>query len=375
MRQRIDLVFPVLPPVIDGIGDHTACFSRALSEQSDVRIWVSQGNYHPIAGVDVRPAYSLERPSGIKSLLPSIEADPPDWLILQFNQFSYGRWGFNPYVPLVVREMKRRIPSMRVAWVAHEDFVPVSSAKFAVMTTWQRWQFWMLGRHADVVFFSIDPWVQKYRAWFPRVPVEHLPIGSTMPRVAVDRRQARRRLGLDEATFVAGVFGTVNPSRMLPLIREASLALQERAPEFRLLYVGPHGKAMKDEMRGVHLLDAGILEPEDVSVHLAAMDVHLAPFIDGVSTRRTSFMAGLQHGLPTVGTAGPLTDAVLHRRNGQAFLLAPVDDAAAFERHAISLFEDASLRARIGSSARSLYDSSFSFAASTRQFLKVIGEA
>ena len=32
------------------------------------------------------------------------------------------------------------------------------------MTTWQRAQFWALGALADHVFFSIDPWVQKYQA-------------------------------------------------------------------------------------------------------------------------------------------------------------------------------------------------------------------
>ncbi len=374
MRQKIDLVFPVLPPVLDGIGDHTACLARALADNADVRIWTSSGDFNPISGVEIAEAFTVSKPWGVNRLLDRIETDPPDWLVFQFNQFSYGRWGLNPNLPLLLGKMKRRIPRMRIVWIAHEDFVPVSSLKFAVMTTWQRWQFWMLGRRSDLVFFSIDPWVRKYQPWFRDVRVEHLPIGSTMPRLDVARRQARERIGISEETFVAGVFGTVNPSRLLAHIKRASLALQGRAKEFVLLYVGPHGQAMKAAMDPLPVMATGALSAKDVSVHLSAMDIHLTPFIDGVSTRRTSFMAGLQHAIPTVGTAGPLTDDVLRSAAGESFLLTPVENADAFAASAISLFDSPEWRTAMGSAGRSLYDASFSFDATAQKFLRVIAD-
>jgi glycosyltransferase involved in cell wall biosynthesis len=91
------------------------------------------------------------------------------------------------------------------------------------------------------------------------------------------------------------------------------------------------------------------------------MDLYLAPFRDGVSARRGSFLAGLQHGLATVSTTGPQTDAFLDAQDGVAFLLAPDDDLSAYENHVLTLVEDDALRARIAAGGRALYEEVFSW--------------
>lgn len=368
--MTVDLIFPVLPPALDGIGDYTALLARALAPHADVRVLAGPDPHDAIEGVTVEPAFTVSPPQGVRHLLTAVEHRRPDWVVLQFNQFSYGRWGFNPFLPLVVRQIKRRLPQTGIAWMAHEDFVPVTSWKFAIMTLWQRWQFWMLGRAADRIFFSIEPWAEKYQRWFTDTPVRHLPVASNIPHAGCSREEARRRLGLDPETFVAGVFGTVNASRMLPLIRRAATAMQAASDRFTLLYVGPHGAAMREAMGpDLPLLDAGRLPAREVSACFSAMDLHLTPFVDGVSTRRGSFLTGLQHSVPTVGTAGELTDALLKDADGEAFLLAPVDDPVTFERHALTLLREDDRRARIAAAARALYDGSFSFEVIAEQLL------
>lgn len=378
--MTIDLIFPVLPPALDGIGDYTALLARALAPRADVRVLTGPGPHDAIDGVDVEPAFTVTPPQGVRRLLGAVERRRPDWVVLQFNQFSYGRWGLNPFLPLVMRQIKRRLPGTGIAWMAHEDFVPVTSWKFAIMTLWQRWQFWMLGRTADRVFLSIEPWAEKYQRWFPDTLVRHLPVASNIPRGEHARADARRHLGLAPETFVAGVFGTVNASRMLPLIRRAATAMQAacaQSPEgrdFALLYVGPHGADMRAAMGpGLPLLDAGRLPADEVSAAFAAMNLHLTPFVDGVSTRRGSFLAGLQHGVPTVGTAGELTDAMLLDADGDAFLLAPASDPAAFEHHALALLDSDDQRARMAVAARALYDSTFSFEVIAERLLAGLG--
>ena len=232
----------------------------------------------------------------------------------------------------------------------------------------------MLGTQADLIFFSIEPWVHKYRSWFSHAPVGLLPSCSNIPLAATTRCEARRRIGVEEHTFVAGVFGTVNASRMLSFIRRAAAALHRRTKDFAILYVGPHGKEMRAEMGTLPLIDAGPLPADEVSWHLAAMDIHLTPFIDGVSTRRGSFMAGIQHGIPTVSTEGILTDGVLKQANGDVFLLASVEDPEAFERHAVTLLEDAGLRRHMAASSRAFYQASFSKDVIASRFLAAIGE-
>jgi glycosyltransferase involved in cell wall biosynthesis len=296
-------------------------------------------------------------------------ANPPDWLFVQFNQFSYGRWGLNPFLPLTLRRIRRSAHAPRIAVMFHEDFVPVTSWQNAIMTTWQRGQFWMLGRQADQVFFSIDPWARRYRSWFPDTPVHHLPVGSNMPRVDADRQRVRAALGIDPDTFVLGVFGSLHHSRLIRPIRQAAAALDEVTDQFQFLYVGPHGDRFCRVFDGWPVQNAGRLPAEDVSRHLRAMDVHLTPFIDGVSTRRGSFMAGLQHGVPTVATRGPLTDSLLADRDGEAFLLAPVDASVQFAEHVVNLWSNPERRRAMGKAGRALYETHFRFDAIAAKLL------
>ena len=361
-RPRLDLVFPALPPALDGIGDHTARLATALAERWDVRVLTAQSNAERLPGVRVKEAFSLASRRGVQALEEAVADDLPDWLLLQFNQFSYGRWGFNPYLPRVVRRIRRACPATRVAVLFHEDFVPVTSWKNAIITAWQRAQFVALGRSAEVVGFSIEPWARRYRTWFPQAQVAHWPVGSNIPHAGLSRQAARDRLQLGADAFVVGVFGTLHTSRMLPFIARAVQALHRKpSTEMIVLYVGPDGDRLKAAVPGIPVHDAGRLPAEEVSHHLSAMDVHLAPFSDGASTRRGSLLAGLQHGVATVSTRGSLTDPMLLEQANQALLLVPAGDPKAFEEQVLMLCDDPQRRQRMGAAGRALYEDRFAW--------------
>ena len=361
-RLSVAIVFPVLPPALDGIGDHTARLAEALAPHADVRVITARAQIEvdPIPGVDVEPAFGMERRRDLRDLVDAVADNEPDWLLLQFNQFSYGRWGLNPYLPRAVREIRRRCPRLRIAWFAHEDFVPPTSARFMVMRTWQRAQFRALGRAADLVLFTIAPWAERYRPWFPGATVAHLPVGSNVPDAGVKYETARANLGIPESTVAVGIFGTLGVPKPIAYLNAAAKAIV-RGRDAVVLYVGPHGAILRAALPDLALIDAGALPGHQVSAHLAAMDLHLAPFIDGVSTRRGSFMAGLQHGLPTVTTLGVHSDAVLRRSAGSAFAASLNGDADAFAARAVALATDLGERRRMGAAARRLYDDEFAF--------------
>ena len=371
---RVDLVFPRLPPTLDGIGDHTANLADALArQQCAVRILTAQPTWDALPGVQIEHAFSMDSRRGVRSVIAAVQDDPPDWLALQFNQFSYGHLGLNPYLPFVIRRLQQLLPHTRIAWIAHEDFVPASNWKFALMTTWQRAQFWMLGQHADLIFFTIAPWVKRYQSWFPKTPVYHLPVGSNIPRSDLSHADARRHLGIAESTFVAGLFGSINAARLLSHVQRVGAALHRRHSDFLLLYVGPDGDRLQQALgHSFPVRDAGPLPALEVARCFAAMDLHLAPYVDGVSTRRGSFIAGLQQGIPTVGTLGPLTDRTLRQMQNDAFLLAPVSDPVAFERHALSLYTDPVLRTRIGAAGQHFFERSFSWQLVANTFLSTL---
>ena len=375
--MRIGLLFPALPPALDGIGDHTAHLAAALAaEGASVRVWTAQPDATPIPGVEIVQAFRCPPRRGVWEMVATVSADPPDWLIVQFNQFSYGRWGLNPFLPLALRALRRRCPSMRLAVMFHEDFVPPTTWKNRVFRRWQIPQFRALGRMADVVAFSIEPWAARYRSWFPQARVVHWPVGSNIPDVGVSREEARRRLGFDPETFVVGVFGTIGAGRLIDYIRAAIEQLHNAGVCFAVWYVGPHGGRLRAPLPpGVSFRDAGALPGEAVSVHLSAMDLLLAPFVDGASTRRGSMIAGLQHGLAVLSTDGPLTDPMLRAEHGRSLWLTPVGDREAFAGAALELARRSELRAALGQNARRFYAAQLDWPILARRVMQALEEA
>jgi glycosyltransferase involved in cell wall biosynthesis len=214
---------------------------------------------------------------------------------------------------------------------------------------------------ADVLFFSIEPWVQRFRSWFPGTPIHHLPVGSNIPLTHAAGTSIRAGYGIDPSAFVVGVFGSAHPSRLLSFVQTAVSAVADQK-DIRVLYVGSAGSTIRKTLASTApVIDAGPLPAEDVSRAFAAMDLYLAPFRKGVSTRRGSFMTGLQHGVATVSTSGIHTDPLLRDANGSAFLLAPDDSPDAYTRFVKYLTTNCSMREQVGATGCRFFDRHFSW--------------
>ncbi len=358
--MRIDLLFPALPPAYDGIGDHTAHLGAALAPRHDVRILTASPDADPVPGCRVTPAFDLASRAGIQALAEPLASDVPDWLVLQYNPFSYGRWGLNLSLPRTISALRTAHPQMRVALMVHEPFVPVENWRFALFTTWQRWQLWALGSAADAIFFSIEPWVDRFRAWFPNTPLHHLPVGSNIDRTPAHRTADRTQLGLQSSDIVCGLFGSAHESRDFDLVRTAMLRLLDEGLPVRVLHVGTGGDQIRDSLGpDVPLVAVGPQPAPLVSRYLSAMDLYLAPFRKGLSARRGSVMAALQHARPVVTTLGPDTGPALQSSAGTAFLAVPLGRPAPFTEQVRRLALDPALREHIGEAGQALYQSTF----------------
>ena len=354
--MTIDLVYTALPPTPNAIGEHTALLASALAPHAAVNVWTAAADPEPIPGVEVRAsAFSVEGPKGVRRLADAPASGNADWLLLQYNPFSYGKWGFNPYLPGVIRDVRRARPSMRFGLIVHEVAPPWLNWRLMLMSSWQFAMLAGLARQADAIFPAIDYWAAGFRRRFPRARVASVPVGSNIPYVGAGYAEARARLGIPDEACVLGIFGTAHPTRLLPLIGEAVAAERRAGAPVRVLYVGPHGEAVRAAMPDVPFLDAGRLPGPDVSRCLSAMDVYLSPFRNGVSARRGSFLAAVQHGVASVSTHGRHTDAFLRAADGEAFLLAPEGDADAFVAAVRALVHEPERRARIAKAARTLY--------------------
>ncbi len=119
-----------------------------------------------------------------------------------------------------------------------------------------------------------------------------------------------------------------------------------------------------------HIEFFGGLAIPEASAVLASADLAIAPYVDGVSTRRTTLVAQLQHGRPIVGTDGESTGAVLRRQ--PALALSPVGSSADFVGTVDRLLVDPSARVAMGDAALALFDAEFSWPRIAAAYLRLL---
>jgi glycosyltransferase involved in cell wall biosynthesis len=357
---KIHIIAAALPPQIDGIGDYTAHMAAELTRSAEVTVLTGTAHPNLIPEACVHHVFSASQPRSVWNLLKPIEQEKPDWVLLQYNPFSYGRWGLNSHLPEVLHLIKG-LGQTRIAVMAHETYTPIFNCQSALMSVWQRRQFQQLGQCADVLFFSMERSSRVCPSRFPQARRIHLPVGSNVPFVPVSKNQARAELNIAKEIVVLGLFGNLHISRMLGRVQEAAETVRRMGKKPLILYVGPDGNAFQNFLGNTPSITEGPLPGAEISRRLAAIDIYLAPFTDGISTRRGTVMAGLQHSLPTVGTMGDNTDSLLLSENGRSFLLAEAGSASQFSAHVRHLLEHPDQREELGRNGQQLFSSSFTW--------------
>ena len=140
-----------------------------------------------------------------------------------------------------------------------------------------------------------------------------------------------------------------------------------------VLYLGHNVEALRDALPGVRRIDDNPHPKDEISRRFAAMDVHLLAIArEGVSTRRTTLMAGLEHGVATVATLGEATDEVLRREDGRALMLATAADHDAFGAAVADLAASPGRRQAIADGGRALFDREFTWERITDQVFQAL---
>jgi len=278
-------------------------------------------------------------------------------LILQYNPFAYGRWGFAPRLPFEIVSLRRRRPRVRQAVMVHEPFVGINSVKSLVMGIWQRLQLRAVLSTMDVVMISTSSWAPLLPARCHPIAV---PVGSNLPDRREQRESARRALGVDSETLVLATFGTGHPSRLLDHLVAAANTVAARSRQVMLLFLGADTSSLDGLDPNISVHRPGQQSVDELAETLSAADIYLAALVDGLSTRRTTLMAALQHALPIVGTYGSLTEPDLRAEN-DAICWTPTGDPQRFAHACLDLATDTALRQRYGAAARALYDRRFSW--------------
>jgi glycosyltransferase involved in cell wall biosynthesis len=347
------------PPQFGGVGDYTRQVAAGLAAAGDaVTVYAPRcdGETPADDGVAVRRLSDHFGPRGLLALDAAL-ARRPDRVLVQYVPHAYGWKAMNlPFAAWVAGRAGRAAP----VWVMfHEVALPFGrrpahaalAAAHAVMAR-------LVAGAADRVFVSVPGWAPLLRRFAPRAkPAEWLPVPSNVPAAAGCVPRAA-------GGFVIGHFGTYGPA-VAPLLEPALARLLAGPTPRSAVLVGRGAGGFRAGLLDRHpalagrLTAVGELPAADVARHLRSCDVLLQPYIDGISSRRGTAMAGLANGVPVVSNLGAGSEPLWAAAGCVG--LAPTPDPVAVAAAAEAVLAlPADRRAEMGRAGADLYRARFS---------------
>ena len=358
------------PPQLGGVSDYVREVAVALAGRGHaVHVWAPRDDAprEPTPGVEVHEELGTFARSDLRRVSAAMNAHPaPRRLFVQWVPHGFGYRSMNIGFCLWVLR-RSRVEGDTVDIMVHEAFLSFRKGawKENAAAVVHRLMTIILLRAATRVRYTIPAWERLWRKYTlgRAVPFAWLPMPSTVPIECDPERIAAARARFATAGGgLIGHFGTFGRD-LTDLVVRILAAIPADAPAFDVLLMGPRGEIARNalierrpDLAGrVHV--TGPLRPAEIPPYIGACDVMLQPYTDGVTTRRTSFMAGLALGRPIVTTLGFASEPFW--RETRAARFGDPADAAGLGRAVAELLSDPGERARLGRAARSLYAERF----------------
>jgi len=383
--MKICVICGAPPDNADGVGDFAWLLAQELSKGNRVSYIVpGSGDAKRCLDGGSIGIYWVKRGWGIrtsKEVLRTVKRLQPEILLVHFVPQLYGWNGAKPLLALLLLRLKRM--GYPIVTVAHEFSVPFGpSPKLMLWATIHRVLFRLIVASSSRVVTTTRFCCNLLARRFSRrqTDLHQIPVSSAIPAMPIDESQKqalRIQLGIAADDLVVSTFGSVMRSTAHHLEELFCWFVREYAP-VRLLVIGKAGEAMRQKTSHGSRLPGqitftGPLSQQEVSKYLSLSDLYVMLYPDGASMRRTSLLAGLAHGLPTVSNVGVLTDPLL----ASSEVLHLIDDPPSEKETAVlrQLCRDSVRRRELGTRARAFYEHWFSWEKIGQQYQQVLREA
>ncbi len=381
-RATIAVIAPTYPPYRCGVGDYTAMLTEALCASGwHVHIFTTQREVQPTVSPQltvsaVVPAWTVRQVWAVAAM---VAHGRPEAVLLQYVPYLYARRGVGGAAPLLAWLLRLR--GLRVVTVMHEPYVPLwKTLRWFVVGLIQRAMLLGVLSASAGVATSTGFWAGELRRWLPWYGqrIRRVAVGSNIPLLpfnAAERMAQRQRLDIAPHEVVLVFFGKLHVSKLIESVLRSPSYLRERGVPATLLMIGQDAAEVSPVMGRLGIAPDGVRctgysSVEDVSRYLHCADICLAPFIDGVSTRRTTVMAALQHGVAVVTTEGHSTERDLF---AQDVAMTRAGDEHGFLEAVLQLARDPAQRTALAERGAQLYTREFHWPGIARQIEHLVG--
>jgi glycosyltransferase involved in cell wall biosynthesis len=375
--MKICLLSARFPPQRCGVGDYTCFLADALARVGhDVDVLTGAGEldeslYALPLNVRVHRVVDSWATKRLPDVITHLRKLDPQVLLIQYAPHAFDHRGITFAVNLLPALVRSSIGT-RVVTNFHELYIPFDhSLKRNAGALWQRAAVGLLATGSHTLSVTVSAWERRLKRIGFRKHIQVVPVGSNIPLATISEahrtRVRKQLLGESEGLLVAG-FGARH-DRDIPAALYALQQLKRERPA-KLVWIGGGSAGERERLSIEEAMRVNGLEEDDVnwtgqlphsevSRLLSVCDLMMLPFVDGVSTRRTSAVTALQHGLPLLTTRGTRQEPwFVHGKN---VYLVPAGDGNGLADGLMDLGRNTELRAGLGEGARTLFNTHFAW--------------
>jgi glycosyltransferase involved in cell wall biosynthesis len=355
-------------PEVGGVADHTRALASALGAAGvSVHVWSPFASVGPgeAPGVEVHPLPDRFGPASLRALDLQLGNHPaPRRLFIQWVPHGFGQQSLNVgFCNWVLRRARRHGDCVEI--MVHEPYLAfdLRRARQSGAAFVHRVMLATLLAAAARVWVatpSFERYVRPY-GFGRRLGYHWLPVGSPLA-VSPDPEQVARIASTWRRPVVAhlGTFSPLVTATLAPVIDQVVTA----RPDVTWLLLGRGSDEFARDIASSlphaagRVSGTGTLDVPLLAAYLAAADLFVQPYPDGVTARRTTAGAILAHGRAMVTTDGHLTESFW--RIDRAVRLAPAGDPEAIACSTLELLADPLARERLGARALTVAAQRFS---------------
>jgi glycosyltransferase involved in cell wall biosynthesis len=355
------------PPQHGGVADHTWQLAHGLAARGEkVEVWAPRcleavgGNRGTVTVHRLIDHFGWR---GLLQLNASIARVPDAVLLVQYVPHAFGWKAMN--LPLCLWLATRR--RTEVVVIFHEVSYPFranQAIRHSALGGVTRLMASTVARAAKRIYVAIPGW----EAMLPesvrrRTPIRWMPVPSNVPRIddpASSRSLNRRYRG--RYRYLLGHFGSYG-SLIKALLLPLMITLLSQRSDTAFLLLGEGGEEFvadliaREPFAAGRVHATGRLRAEDLSRYLAACDLMVQPYPDGISSRRGTAMAALSHGIPMVSNVGTLSESIWNE--ARAVALGQKANADAIAIVVAQMLDDEVERRRVANAGFDLYTHRF----------------
>ena len=319
----------------------------------------------PDHGITIHRLRGHFGPRALTQLSRMVGHGPDERLLVQYVPHAFGFRAMNLPFCLWLFAHGRKFGGATIMF--HEvqlGILPGDPARYRVIDAVTRVMARLAARSAVRIFVTAPIWEPLVRRYVSNERlIAWMPVPSTVPVIHDCARIAAARCRWSAGgRVIVGHFGAYPPA-IAEMLRAVVPKLLTLNSSVVMLLIGANGESFRRRLitenpaLANRVIATGVLSPDEVSMAISASEILVQPYPDGVTTRRTSMMAALEHSRPIVTTRGQFTEPLWEQSDAVAMVEA--GDAGVLASAVGELLDDPRRRCHYASAGKALYANRF----------------